>query len=382
MLLGLVISIYSLSSLAQAAPADKVPIQSAEKLWKGPEGEVSLGGLSDLVCATSESTKTKKVFYTLTDRGPNGKTKGGKKNPQRPFLFPDFTPQILKLEWSKEKGAQVVQKILLKSPEGESLTGLPNVLGDETPIDRNDKRLSAKPWGLDSEGLAVDDQKNFWVSEEYGPSLLKVNPQGQVIKKWIPFGSSPERAGLAELPKFLKERKYNRGFEALVWTPQKTVLMFLQSEVPKVTKTYAPIVEFDPKTEKTIGVYLYPLSDEGGKIGAATVGSAGDIWILEQNGEVGKKAWQRVFAVKMPKEANLFNEAILKQDLKLTGKEVLLQKKEVLNLTESGLQDFEKLEGLCRDNEGSVYVVNDNDFSVHKENEKTDSYLLIMKEPK
>ena len=382
MLLGLVISIYSLSSMAQAAPAEKAPIQSAEKLWKGPEGEVALGGLSDLVCVPSESTKTKKVFYTLTDRGPNGKTKGDKKNPQRPFLFPEFTPQILKLEWSKDKGAQVVQRILLKSPEGANLTGLPNVLGDETPIDRNDKKLAANPWGLDSEGLALDDQKNFWVSEEYGPSLLKVNPQGQVIKKWIPFGSAPERAGLAELPKFLKERKYNRGFEALVWTPQNTVLMFLQSEVPKVTKTYAPIIEFDPKTEKTIGVYLYPLSDEGGKIGAATVGSAGDIWILEQNGEVGKKAWQRVFAVKMPKEANLFSEGILKQDLKLTGKEVLLQKKEVLNLTESGLQDFEKLEGLCRDNEGSVYVVNDNDFSVHKENEKTDSYLFIMKEPK
>ncbi|KHD89273.1 MAG: hypothetical protein OM95_04330, partial [Bdellovibrio sp. ArHS] len=371
-------------------PAEKILIHSEKPLFANSEGQVLLGGLSDLVYSAAESNKDKKIFYSVTDRGPNGKEKGGKKTPERAFLHPAYNPQILKFEF-KNKRVELVQSIGLKvkvtlKPEPILITGLPNVNplsnktgADETPTDSKGTVLNFDAIGLDPEGLALDEQKNFWVSEEYGPSLLKVNSAGVVQKRWLPKGSSTERTGIQELPSFYAKRKLNRGFEALVFTPQKTLLVFLQSGVPHLDKDLAPILEFDPVQEKTVGVYFYSLSKEGGKIGAATLGLDGRIWVLEQNGKVGKKAWQRVFAIDRTPATNVVKEALASEDFKIPPKTKPVEKNEVLNLTEKGLQDFEKLEGLSVDPEGFIYVVNDNDFGVHDSEVRAQNYLFVIK---
>lgn len=379
-----------LSTVAQAAPAEKYLIQSEKPLFENSEGKVLLGGLSDLVYSLSESSKEKRVFYSITDRGPNGKEKGDKKSPERAFLHPAYNPQILKFEF-KNGEVKLVQSIGLKikvtlKPEPILITGLPNVNpklnqsgADETPMDAKGTVLKFDAIGLDPEGLALDEKKNFWVSEEYGPSLLKVNAEGLVQKRFLPKGSSKERTGIEELPYFYAKRKLNRGFEALVFTPEKTLLVFLQSGVPDLDKKQAPILEFDPIKEKTVGVYFYPLSKEGGKIGAATVGPDGRIWVLEQNGRTGKKAWQRVFAVDRAKASNAVKESLASESFKIPKDVKLVEKTEVLNLTEKGLQDFEKLEGMTVDKEGQVYIVNDNDFGVHDADVGNRNYLFVIK---
>ena len=40
--------------------------------------------------------------------------------------------------------------------------------------------LSPNPHGLDTEGLVRTGDGTFWVVEEYGPSILKINRQGKV----------------------------------------------------------------------------------------------------------------------------------------------------------------------------------------------------------
>ena len=56
--------------------------------------EVFLGGFSGLMLKKS-ANKDELVFETITDRGPNGYLTNSK---ERPFLLPDFSPQIVSLK--------------------------------------------------------------------------------------------------------------------------------------------------------------------------------------------------------------------------------------------------------------------------------------------
>ncbi len=370
---------------------DRIDILSERPLFKTTAGAVQLGGLSDLVFSAAESSNETLIFYSITDRGPNGKEQGTKKKPQRVFLYADYTPQILKISYSKKtNSAQLLQTILI-TKKGDKISGLPNVdpnmtdqYFDETPVDENQKVLKVNPWGLDPEGLARDEDGHFWVSEEYGPSILKLKSSGEIIQRWYPKELKERnlRGGVGSLPAFLAERKLNRGFEALVWTRQKTLLAFLQSEIPSQSRSdVSPIIEFDPSTQKVIGVYLYPLSIYGGKIGAATISDSGQILVLEQNGKVEKKSWQKVFAIDLAKATNLANESLNSDaQWKIPSAAKTVKKIDYANLTASSLSSYEKLEGLSALPGNELVIVNDNDFGLgDAAPEFSRNYLFIIK---
>jgi hypothetical protein len=114
----------------------------------------------------------------------------------------------------------------------------------------------------------------FWAVEEYGPSIVKINRNGRVIKRFFPYnllsfldpitgyatddsvGSVPEIYGL--------RRRLNRGFEGIALSPdERTIYVALQS--PFLTPTgnagrdsrNTRILAFDTRTETTIGEYVY-----------------------------------------------------------------------------------------------------------------------------
>lgn len=365
-------------------------IRDLAPLHKDPNGEVSLGGLSDLVFSARESSPEVKVFYAVTDRGPNRRTIGSKNHPQRPFLFPEFTPQIIKIEYQVQSGeAQVAEQRALKTPNGAFGRGLPNVAAliggvavEEEPVDSKGQVLALDPWGMDPEGLALDDQGQFWITEEYGPSVVKVSPDGQILKRWYPKDTELVRGGKPELPAFLAQRNLNRGFEAAVWLPGGKLLMFLQSELPASTyRKWSPVIEFDTMKEITTAVYFYPLSSEGGKIGGASTDPSGKIFVLEQNGETGDQAWQKVFELQMHGATNVLAETQkLGLSYKIAEQTVPIQKKEVVDLAKLDLRNFEKLEGLSLLSEQEMYILNDNDFNVEgKTGEAAKSYLFQIK---
>ncbi len=369
---------------------ERLLIQELAPLHKDRSGTVSLGGLSDLVFSPRESTQEVKVFYAVTDRGPNKKTIGPKTRPQRPFLFPEFTPQIIKIEFlAKTRQARVSEQRPLKNPNGTAVRGLPNVAAlrdgaavEEQPVNSEGQVLELDPWGLDPEGLALDDQGHFWLAEEYGPSVAKVSSDGRVLKRWYPQDTELLRGGQTGLPAFLSHRNLNRGFEAAVWLPAGKLLLFLQSELPASKHhKWSPVIEFDTRKEVTTAVYFYPLSAEGGKIGGASTDPSGKIFLLEQNGETGSQAWQKVFELQMQEATDVLaetREAGLAY--KITEQTVPIQKKEAIDLTELGLQDFEKLEGLSLLSEREMYILNDNDFDVEgNADESSKSYLFQFK---
>lgn len=357
--------------LREAPPraATKTEIQSQIHLYKKGNKMQGLGGLSDLVYAAAESNPEKLFFYSLTDRGPNGKSQGEGENLRREFLLPDFTPQILKISYDvRLKTAELVGRIPLRR-NGKTLTGLPT--REETPLDSKGKILSRDPLGIDPEALAQDAKGHFWIGEEYGPDLLKVSATGEILGRWTPGKG---------LPAFLAARELNRGFEAITLTAQKTLLLFLQSEVPGHQNKLVPIVEFDPVQEKTIGLAFYPLDPAGGKIGSATLGPEGKVFVLEQNGKQGERAWQKVFALDFSAATKDLSSLDAPGIWKTPAGTVPVQKTERFDLAKMGLSSFEKLEGLAWTGEQGFAVVNDNDFEVPTaQGEKIGNFLIFVK---
>ena len=68
------------------------------------------------------------------------------------------------------------------------------------------KDLGTDRNGLDTEGISLDKDGNFWISDEYGPFIAKVDKKGNILEKYGP--------GMG-LPKILADRVPNRGSEGV-----------------------------------------------------------------------------------------------------------------------------------------------------------------------
>ncbi|MEB3319826.1 MAG: hypothetical protein VKI63_02665, partial [Cyanobium sp.] len=109
-----------------------------------PEG-VLAGGLSGLTFAGKETVDgdALDVYYSITDRGPNGDLVAGK----REFLDPDFQPTIYKLGMNRATGAiSELNRIGLNRTDGTPLSGLPQLTGkDDIPVDGDNSPLAYDP---------------------------------------------------------------------------------------------------------------------------------------------------------------------------------------------------------------------------------------------
>lgn len=154
-------------------------------------------------------------FYGLTDRGPNGDIpkyiKNGKKMSGKFFPTPDFAPSIGVITVNPAQGrADITASIPLKV-RGKAITGKPLPAGltgstNEIALNFQMKDLGTDVNGLDTEGLAVDKDGNFWISDEYGPFIVKADRHGNILEKYGP-GTG--------LPRILASRVPNRGSEGL-----------------------------------------------------------------------------------------------------------------------------------------------------------------------
>ena len=118
----------------------------------------------------------------------------------------------------------------LLDQNGQPLSGLPvsTVANNENePVYSCDGTpLGTNPSGVDSEGIVALDDGGFWISDEYGPSLLRIDAGGQVIVRWVPEGSEADFAGgafpvLGVIPSLASARRLNRGFEAIALSPDQ-----------------------------------------------------------------------------------------------------------------------------------------------------------------
>jgi hypothetical protein len=281
---------------------------------------VRFGGLSGLFFEGFAPNGNYK-FISNTDRGPNGEPIGVR----RPFLLPDFVPELVRFQLNPTTGAiSITERIQLKKSDGTLLSGRSNtsIIGgngntpynDEVPIDLFDDELPLDPLGADLEGIAIDPSDGtFWMVDEYRPAIYHFNTAGRLIKRIVPEGivaaynsgrpvaeQVPDgHFGDEILPAVLAQRRQNRGFEAVALQDGK-VYAFVQSPLrnPSSLSNAAlnamrnvRIVEFDPTTNET-RQFLYVMDNpsvsgdtntRADKIGDAAAIGNGQFLVVERD---------------------------------------------------------------------------------------------------
>ncbi|MFZ6733376.1 esterase-like activity of phytase family protein [Undibacterium sp. Ji42W] len=354
-------------------------------------------------------------FYGITDRGPNG---DGPKVPNsvvtpgatgtsdaKFFPSPSFTPSFGLISIGKD-GAVLKSSTPIKFSSTINASGLsiaPGKLGSSAEVPLNDaakfdasSKTTFSDYGLDTESIVYDAARGVvWVSDEYGPFILKIDvATGIILKKYQPG------TGAADLPAVLLKRRANRGMEGLSLEVTTGKLNgFIQSPLddgkanyitPGATaatsesiKDYAKFnrwVEFDPVTEKT-KLYAYPIDSTqytSGKTGNAKLGDMvslgnGKFIVIEQGTDPNGKAFNKLMLVQVPSNAtDIANMGTDLEKSSMTGAAVngvnyadvvLLKKTQLFDLNSAGWL-AEKAEGLALVDENTLALTNDDDFGM------------------
>jgi hypothetical protein len=206
-------------------------------------------------------------FWMITDRGPNAQFALNGKN-RRTFWVPEFNPTILRVK-TEGKAIKILDAIPIVGQSGKPVTGLPNLKDvDEAPYNYSAQELlPINPNGLDTEGIVRTSAGDFWISEEYSPSMVHVDRTGKVIKRYVPEGLNLEGTDYPVakvLPSIYSKRKINRGFEGIALSgDEKTLYMVLQSPLLNPDKKTGDasrntrVLVFDISTEKVTAEYVY-----------------------------------------------------------------------------------------------------------------------------
>lgn len=356
---------------------------------------IQLAAFSTL--ALEELTAQNWLLTTLTDRGPNANSS----NQQRPFAAPQFVPSIIMVNFNPQTNrAQFLKRIPFTLPNGKNVTGLPNVVKEEMPINLQNQTLLPDPNGLDTEGLVKAQDGSYWVCEEYGPSIVHFSSSGEWLARFVPHGKLiPGMIKTKDLlPKELADRQTNRGFEGVALAG-KLLYAFMQSPHKKKSQTVR-IIEFDIYRERVIGEYAYIMPDSGvDKIGDVQALGNGQFLIIELDSLMGATSQKFLKILDLKNASNLhLNEhskkisKLLKktgqtlEDLSAVDLEALEIKaaasKKVANLILAGFNYSSKAEGLAiaKDRQ-TVLVVNDNDFNLTGEYDPVSKILGLKNEP-
>jgi hypothetical protein len=287
------------------------------------------------------------------------------------------------------KTIRILETVAIAGQSGKPVTGLPNIKGvDETPYNYSAQEiLSFNPSGLDTEGLVRTAAGDFWIAEEYSPSLLHVDRMGKVRKRYIPAGLKLEGTDYpvaAVLPAIYAKRKINRGFEGLALSQdQQTLYAVLQSPLLNPDKKTGErsrntrIIAFDIPSEKIIAEYVYRLDvakefdpnpktapDEMKLSGVAFLNPT-TLLVLERTDAVAK-----LYSVELDKATNILNSkwddpktvpSLESLTDPATENLRVLPKSLVVDLSSlAGMP--EKIEGLALIDATTIAVSNDNDF--------------------
>lgn len=401
-------------------------------VYEGAE-TIYLGGFSGLYFDHTQSVPDQKaVFYMVPDRGPNEDVVA-KANVEpavtqnlRPFKLPDYQARIVKVVLDNTVPSVTLSEddyIYLTQKDGVTpISGKGNVPGtDEIPVtyvddtyytskDYHDavadvwySALEFDPYGGDFEGIVRDKAGNFWLCDEYRPSIYKFSPDGVLIERFVPEGTAALNGdtegtyGAETLPEVYSKRWANRGFEGIAYdSVEQIIYAFIQSPM------YNPNSSTQNKSDiiRILGVnldgtpvaeYVYLLErnrDAGyalgrvDKIGDACYMGNKRFVVLERDSSIpgdddGKKY---VFMVDLNGATNILGTELSKKmtsegpddkTLEMYTADDLVAadvhyayKTKLLNLPSVGYMPSDKSEGIAFLPDGTLAVMNDNDFGL------------------
>ncbi|MEA5618366.1 phytase [Cronbergia sp. UHCC 0137] len=374
------------------------------KLGTTSKGEdIFLGGFSGLYFQGTAPNGNLK-FVTHTDRGPNGEPTGQ----NRPFLLPDFQPEIVSFELNQTTGEIIITKRTgLFAEDGTTkLTGLPNLQAgaggtaytDEIGVDLDNNVLANDPLGADVEGIVVAPNGNYWMVDEYRPAIYQFDVNGKLLNRFIPQGTAtapnPDQPagtfGTEVLPAVYAQRRNNRGFEAVALEGTK-LYAFIQSPIdnPDVTNDATSrnsrnlrILEFDVVSQQVTGEYVYLLDNvtasgaaRTDKIGDAVSLGNGKFAVVERDDRSTSESNKLIYQIDLAQATNIHNSANftlpadktieqLSPEELVTANITPVSKSLIVNAAQLGYTGVEKLEGLALVAPNTLALVNDNDFGV------------------
>jgi hypothetical protein len=320
------------------------------------------------------------LFWTLTDRGPNGPEFKRDKKVMRGFFSPNFNPSFIQIKYVKADNKVVIVKTIpFHNTDNKPMTGLPpteSISKVESATDLVGTSLeSSDNNGVDSESMTVDDKNHFWIGEEYFPSILEFDAKGKLLSRLFPASKPGVALNKNELPNAYAHRGLNRGFEALGY---KNAKIFFMAQSPlKVSDAYKDkefsvirIGVFNTKTRMYEGEYIYPLTHKKvDKIGDLVMINENEFYVIEQNGDTGPNSTHLIYKVDLSKATNLVKSPLERDPETYNSKDLLAKvipvtKTLAVNLVTAGYSDFEKIEGLTIIDNTTLAVINDNDFGV------------------
>ncbi|MRW94817.1 esterase-like activity of phytase family protein [Duganella sp. FT80W] len=348
-------------------------------------------------------------FYGLTDRGPNGDgpnlpaLSGSGTTGAKIFPSPSFVPSFGVITVGKS-GAVLGSSTPIKVSTTVKTSGVaipPGTLGNSSELPVLDamkydatSKATFDANGLDTEAIVVDKKRSLlWISDEYGPFIVKLDPAtGIILGKYAP-GSG--------LPDIFVKRRANRGMEGLTLDTSTDLLHgFLQSPLTDGSATYSVTgkselieryarftrwTEFDPNTGKAGKMYAYPLAAadyQDGRTGNAKLGDVvalgnGKFIVIEQGAAPSGKVFNKLMLVEIATATDIAATAYnpTSSDLEkssMAGAAVngadwstvtTLKKTLLLDLNAIGWL-AEKAEGLTIVDGNTLALANDNDFGL------------------
>ena len=243
---------------------------AATDLSTGTATERRLGYFSDLYYDPQ-----RKEWWGLSDRGPGGGLLNYETRVQR-FTI-DVAPN------GAISNFQVAATIKFNDA-GQAMNGIAPNPG------------STLGRAFDPEGFVVNPKSgNLLVSDEYGPSLIEFDRNGNLLRRFdVPANLVPRNAGTG-VPNFAGDagntagKRTNRGFEGLAISPDgRFAYAMLQSAMLDEgggDGRYARIVKFDTATGKAVAQYAYLMDRSGqGQGTSSLVALGGDRFlVLERN---------------------------------------------------------------------------------------------------
>lgn len=346
-----------------------------------------------------------KEFWTCSDRGVN--VDGANANPLacRPtydkiFVFPNYAPKIHRIKVTGDS-IQVLRTITMKRPSGTSATGVLNPTGfgstatEQGSTDTSadcasfSSKIAAKDiWSIDPEGLVVDKDGNFYISEENGPTIWKLNQNGVVIKRYTPYANlSGAQAQDSQIDTIFKYRKNNRGFESMAITPNGKIYTIIQSPLLNPNTATGEntmvhrILEIDPATNtQRMLVYL----NEG------VIGASGPNQIRRSDWKIGDMAaindstflvieaalrgtsdYKRIYKINISNATAVTSGLYGGQTVEALADAAGLAAQNIVPVQKTLFMDvnangwpaaLEKIEGIAIINDSTIAVNNDNDF--------------------
>lgn len=361
-------------------------------------------------------------FYVLTDRGPNADFDGiaGK---GKQFLVPNYAPSIGLFELQADGKIIKVKEIILKDSNGNPISGLPNPKAfggtNEVPYDINGQPMTVNPNlpfdavsnpiktdinGLDPEGLAALKDGSFWISDEYGPHLVHYDAHGVEIGRINAFTSDKRNNVVIDgkpilLPTEFTKRRANRGMEALTITPdQNTLVGIMESSMDNPDKSgrsssLVRMVTINLVSGQIVQ-YLYRLDNAQHVTSGIVALSDHEFYLIEHDRKFplqDKSAQKLIYKIDIAQATNIetiSNDESVKQDdmLGLTINSQTLEqliaadeknwqmledinimpvkKTLVVDVLASLDYPHDKLEGLWLRQDGSLGLLNDDDFAM------------------